>query len=483
MADYSAPQQGGGMLPQSMSDLASGLIDPSLTGGQYLNPAYATPAQRANLYALSTALQQPQQIKNGWQGIASMVKALIGGYYSGQADRMEQGGTLADQQRQQIINQVSGANGALAPSGHLRPAPYGGPPSDPTGSVGVPSPGVAASGKAPDPADYPTTQAGQTAFLRDYAPFAGGRGLDPNFVLSVGNAEGLGAISPQNPNGASTIDIDPKTGKPFSFGALQLNVRDGLGVDARASGIDPADPGQANMANKYALDRMATEGLAPWKGDMAVQLYRAGTGQKDYAAPRPGIQPPAAPRAGVVATAINAPIPPPRPAGLGEQQPAAPMVASGAPADRLAPGLVPGTDGGMGGGSAPPAVAASPPLPPPRPPGLAYAPASAPAAYSGDGRGPARDPPQPPGCIALRRPHPSRRRATAVRRRRRRRCAPDRSERHAAATRLRHEQSEHVAGAENTAHGMGAAEDLSGRQRQRVDLLFQPADRGADREF
>ena len=198
MADYSAPQQGGGMLPQSMSDLASGFIDPSLTGGQYLNPAYATPAQRANLYALSTALQQPQQIKNGWQGIASMVKALIGGYYSGQADRMEQGGTLADQQRQQIINQVSGANGALAPSGATSaPAPYGGLPSDPTGSGGVPSPGATASGKVPDPADYPTTQAGQTAFLRDYAPFAGGKGLDPKFALGVGGAEGLNAISPQ----------------------------------------------------------------------------------------------------------------------------------------------------------------------------------------------------------------------------------------------------------------------------------------------
>ena len=335
------------MLPQSMSDLASGLIDPSLTGRQYLNPAYATPAQRANLYALSNALTQPQQIKNGWQGIASMANALIGGYYGGRADRMEQGGTLADQQRQQILNQVSGANGALAPSGATSaPAPYGGLPSDPTSPGGAPSPGAAASGKVPDPADYPTTQAGQTAFLRDYAPFAGGRGLDPNFVLSVGNAEGLGAISPQNPSGASSVDIDPKTGKPFSFGALQLNVRNGMGAEARAAGIDPADPQQANMANKYALDRMATEGLAPWKGDMAVQLYRAGTGQKDYAAPRPGTQPPAAPRAGVVATAINAPLPPPRPPGMGEQPPA-PMVSSGAPVDRLASGLVPGTDGGM----------------------------------------------------------------------------------------------------------------------------------------
>ena len=390
MADYSAPQQGGGILPQSMSDLASGLIDPSLTGGQYLNPAYATPAQRANLYALSTALTQPQQIKNGWQGIASMANALIGGYYGGQADRMEQGGTLADQQRQQILNQVSGANGALAPSGATSaPAAYGGLPSGTTSPGGVPSPGAGASGATPDGTSFPDTQAGHEAFIRSYAA---AKGVNPDFAAAVAGSEGLRALSPQNPNSASTVDRE-KDGAPFSFGDFQLNVHPGaVGDQARNAGIDPADPTQWQAANKFAIDYMANNDVRPWKGDQAVELYRAGTGQKDYATPRMGAQPAAAPRAGVVATAINAPLPPPRPPGLGEQPPA-PTVASGAPVDRLAPGLVPGTDGGMGGGVSP-AVAVSPALPPQRPSGLAYAPSSVPPAVAAMGAALRGAPPQ-----------------------------------------------------------------------------------------
>ena len=109
--------------------------DPSLAvpnTPNFINPAYATPQQRQQLYQYANALMQPQPIKNGWQGLASIAHALVGGYMGHQADFQEQGiqGTLADQQRQQIINQVSGANGALGPSGAI-PAPttYGPAPS------------------------------------------------------------------------------------------------------------------------------------------------------------------------------------------------------------------------------------------------------------------------------------------------------------------------------------------------------------------
>ena len=232
MADYSAPQQGGGMLPQSMSDLASGLIDPSLTGGQYLNPAYATPAQRANLYALSTALQQPQQIKNGWQGIASMVKALIGGYYSGQADRMEQGGTLADQQRQQIINQVSGANGALEPSGATSaPAPYGGLPSDPTSSGGVPSPGGAASGAPPDGS---ASQIPKQGTRHSFALMRRRKAAIPISPRLWRIRKVCARFRPKIQT-RRALSIARRTAPPFSFGEFQLNVRSGRG---RRSGAE-----------------------------------------------------------------------------------------------------------------------------------------------------------------------------------------------------------------------------------------------------
>lgn len=127
----------------------------------FINPAYATPEQRKMLYQYANALMQPQPIKSGWQGLASIANALVGGYMGHQADLAEQGGTAADQQRQQIINQVSGANGALAPSGATSapataPTPYAGPPSIPTSSGVVPSPspgqgpGVGIPGATPD---------------------------------------------------------------------------------------------------------------------------------------------------------------------------------------------------------------------------------------------------------------------------------------------------------------------------------------------
>ena len=127
--------------------------------------------------------------------------------------------------------------------------------------------------EAPDPSKYGVDRAGQAAFIRDYAAY---KGIQPEFALGVGKAEGLNAISPNNPNGASSVDIDPSTGKPFSFGAFQLNVRNGLGTEALKQGIDPTNPAHANLANKFAIDNMATGGLKPWRGDAAVKAYQQG---------------------------------------------------------------------------------------------------------------------------------------------------------------------------------------------------------------
>jgi len=108
-------------------------------------------------------------------------------------------------------------------------------------------------------------------FIQDYAKSIG---LDPNTALGVANAEGLKAWSASNPNAASTVDVE--NGKPFSFGDFQLNVRNGMGTQALAKGIDPRDPSQWQSADKFAMDQMKAGGLSPWKGDAYVQALNSG---------------------------------------------------------------------------------------------------------------------------------------------------------------------------------------------------------------
>ena len=173
---------------------------------------------------------------------------------------------------------LAGATALNAPGDQGAIADNSGPsPSNPWAAPAYK--GSAPKGPAPDPTNYPTTPQGQAAFIRDYSAYAGGRGVDPNFALSVAHAEGLNPAA-RGANLASTVDVD-KNGNPFSFGAFQLNVRNGLGNLARAAGIDPADPAQANAANKFAMDYMATHDIRPWQGDQAVKAYQAGRGLTD----------------------------------------------------------------------------------------------------------------------------------------------------------------------------------------------------------
>ncbi len=62
-----------------MSDTQGAQLDPSmnvgLTGGAFINPAYSTPAQRAQLYAYANELMKPQPVKTGWQGLAEIARA------------------------------------------------------------------------------------------------------------------------------------------------------------------------------------------------------------------------------------------------------------------------------------------------------------------------------------------------------------------------------------------------------------------------
>jgi hypothetical protein len=121
--------------------------------------------------------------------------------------------------------------------------------------------------------EYPNTRAGHEAFIRAYAAHIG---IDPDFAAAVAGPNGEGGISvlsSNNPNSASVVDRDPVTGQPFSFGDFQMNIRNGLGAEARRHGIDPANPNDWQRSDAFALDYMHHD-MSPWAGDRVVESYR-----------------------------------------------------------------------------------------------------------------------------------------------------------------------------------------------------------------
>jgi hypothetical protein len=102
-------------------------------------------------------------------------------------------------------------------------------------------------------------------------------GADPNIALGVAGAEGLNTRGV----GASTVDVDPRTGQPFSFGDFQMNIHPGaLGDQARQAGADPTDPNQWKQVGQFAIDKMyggkGGVNLGPWQGDAYAKQYIAG---------------------------------------------------------------------------------------------------------------------------------------------------------------------------------------------------------------
>lgn len=261
-------------------------VDPSLTLAatpNFINPAYATPEQRKQLYEYANELMKPQDVKSGWQGLANIARALVGGYESHQGDIAEQASRANDAAQAAAV-----AGQAYSPPNGAAPAPDSGaapPPASPPISVPGATPATGAGPVAPavDPSavagkQYPNTPAGHAAFNHDYAlaraATAKNPNYDPTLTQNIAGTEGNNATGWKSPNLASTSDVDAN-GKPFSFADYQLNVRNGLGVDARKAGIDPADPNQWQQANKFAIDYQADHGYAPWKGDQAMQAYQA----------------------------------------------------------------------------------------------------------------------------------------------------------------------------------------------------------------
>lgn len=118
-------------------------LDPNATGGSFLNPAYATPAQRAQLYLYANAMMAPQQINNGWQGLASIARALVGGYEGHQADLAEQASRMETARESPFGAIASPAgSGAAAATSPAPPPPI--MPSQPSASP-LAAAGVAAN--------------------------------------------------------------------------------------------------------------------------------------------------------------------------------------------------------------------------------------------------------------------------------------------------------------------------------------------------
>ena len=149
-------------------------------------------------------------------------------------DHFQMSGSLADNVAQY---KLAGWRPDSQPAPDQNAIAYSGP-AGPSSSAS--SPAVAAINQNAPPPGQPV-RSGASLNPQEHAQFiynyALQKGVDPNVALSIANAEGLRAWSPSNPNAGSYVDRTNSV-KPWSFGDFQLNVRNGLGNQARAAGVD-----------------------------------------------------------------------------------------------------------------------------------------------------------------------------------------------------------------------------------------------------
>ena len=305
------------MMPTPPEAQSNYVLSPLVSGN------YVSPEQAAQMRLYANALNKnamTMPVKNGWQGLAQMANAGIGGLLSGYADKQQR--DLINENVNRVSTPLYNSLGAVNGAGD-NPQPQTTTNNDQQLSPDTQNSSRGQAAPLADPSQYPNTPAGHDAFNRAYAV---SQGVDPSLVHGLTMAEGLMANTPQNPNGASYVDRE-KDGTPFSFGDFQLNVHKGaLGDMARKAGIDPADPNQWQAANKFAIDYMKNNDLTPWRTDKAVEAYRAASGN-GYATPRippnPNVSPIQTAGQGVQ-VASNGPIPagavptpPPRPPDIG----------------------------------------------------------------------------------------------------------------------------------------------------------------------
>lgn len=319
----------------------SGFATALLQGPNFVNPAYATPQQRAQMYAYGDALLKPTEVKNGWQGIAEMTRAIMGGYAQYRADQMEQASQAQNK------NDFAGTVGSVVAPGTSSYVP-GAQPSQ-TGSMtpslsAAPFPSTSSSAGAdiaPLAASYylangitnplgAAALAGNTQAESGFNPGASRAhdGHDGSAAINIGQWNGSRAVDFNNFVAQNKLDPnDPKTGLAFQAAELnstEKNARDALNAARtpeeanaaalsyfRPAGYTAVDPTKSlNYATRLANTQAILGRLAP----PAVATNGAPPAAMAYAGPQ-------APVGGALSVAAvngaapqgNVPVPPPQP--------------------------------------------------------------------------------------------------------------------------------------------------------------------------
>lgn len=209
---------GTGPSPNPISGLlGNGILSPTLS------PNYATPEQRKQMYAYANALMAPQPVQHWAQGLGEIVRSLVGGTLSHQADVQEQ--AAAGQSKSDIGSTVG---------------QYLSPPISPASGASA-SQASAPPAAAPALANYLTSQG---------LPPAAAAGLVGNFA----------AESNLNPNASRPGDGSDGS---QSRGLGQWNGQRAQNLNAYAAkyGLNPSDP---KTQADFSLNELGVKGN---KGD------------------------------------------------------------------------------------------------------------------------------------------------------------------------------------------------------------------------
>jgi hypothetical protein len=232
-------------------DDAMGIGDMAIPGTpNFINPSYATPEQRAQMYKYASALMQPQPINNGWQGLAAMARALIGGSTRDQASQLEQQNNMQQQQKAAATIGTIDSPSSAAPVGQ---APSAGA-SPMSGANGAPvDPGPA----APAAAAYlmkngVSNPLGAAALAGNFQAESGfnpaatrpGDGHDGSAAINIGQWNGPRAQAFQQFAAVNKLDpSDPQTG--LAFASRELHSTEAPALAALNAATTPE---QANAA-------------------------------------------------------------------------------------------------------------------------------------------------------------------------------------------------------------------------------------------
>lgn len=99
------------------------MADPFDTAPNFINPQYATPEQIATLRQYGAQLLQPQPVQHWAQGLANVVRALMGGYEQHKADLLQQQ-AIGQATQQRMANPIF-QDQTQQPSGQMSGQPRG----------------------------------------------------------------------------------------------------------------------------------------------------------------------------------------------------------------------------------------------------------------------------------------------------------------------------------------------------------------------